>query len=167
VKGLIAAFLAVIMCVIPANAGTGLTPDLIAPGGALDWINGPNNLDLQIVPLQVQYAYTYGLTYNLSAITAHRVLASPGDAETPTAYVNEFSAGVAYNMVKDFRGYVAASMSLWGEGITGQKQELYGGQAGIAFPLEGGMRMLVGYRHMVGRGGFRQTGLVFGPSFEI
>lgn len=164
-KGFLVA-LALLFVSVPAFAAEGLTPDYIQPAIGLDWISGSFG-ERQVSPINIQYAYSYGVSYNLQALTSHRVLASPGDEENPSAFVNEFTAGVAYHMAKDFYGYASAMMSLWGDGFTGTTEELYGGMAGIAFPSDGGMRMTVMYRHLVGRDGLRQTGLVFGPVFEI
>jgi hypothetical protein len=159
--------IAVLGLSIASDAATGLTPDLVGAGAGLDWLSS-NTLDQQqIVPLQIQYAYNFKVNYNTTIVTSHRILAAPGSEAEPTAYVNEFSALAAYDIARGFNIFAGPCMSTWGKAITGSPQELYGGLGGFSFPLEESVRMVVGYRHLIGKNGLLQNGIVFGPAFAL
>lgn len=166
------AVLAALLIAVPAFAGNGLTPDFISAGAGLDKISGPG-FKYNVVPIQVQYAYGFDLSSRSSVYTAHRILAAPGNESEPTTYVNELTALYGYDAGRGFLLFVGLLGSLWGSGITGSPEELYGGTVGFSFPLDGSTTMVVGYRHATDtwpggdEQGLNQWGLVFGPVFSI
>jgi hypothetical protein len=165
-RTILAAVLAAFLIAVPASAGTGLTPDMVAGGAALDYLRGPE-FDQQVVPIQLGYSYAFEASRRTSFHTGHRILAAPGNEDTPSAYVNEFQLVMAYDVGRGFNLFAGPVASIWGEGLVGQREELYGIVGGVSFPLEDNARMLVGYRSLGGGGDLSQHGLIFGPAFTL
>jgi hypothetical protein len=165
-KTLIVSLVCLLLATGVAGAGTGLTPDLLGAGGSVDFLKG-NGFDTQLEQLQIQYAYAFPLDSRSTVLTAHRILAGPGDGAEPSAFVNEFSAIYAYDMQSGFNFFVGPVFTLLGTEFTGKREELYGGIGGFSFPLEDQARMVVAYRYSAGEENLRGRGLVFGPVFDI
>lgn len=148
-----------------ALAGRGLTPDLIAVGGAFDRIEGAD-FDLDIIPLQGGAAYAFVIAPKVSLVTAYRILAAPGSEGDETSYVNEFSVPIGYDAGGVVHFFAGPLLSVWGEGFTGSREQLYGGFAGATFDMDDATSFVVAYRYAKS-GDLIQSGLVFGPTFEI
>lgn len=155
----------VLFLAAPASAGQGLTPDLIAVGGAFDRIEGPA-IDLDIVPLQGGAAYTFPVAPKVSVVTAYRILAAPGGEGDETSYVNEFSLPVGYDTGGLVHLFAGPLLAVWGKGFTGEREQLYGGFGGVTFDMDDATSFVVAYRYAKS-GDLKQSGLVFGPTFEI